>query len=188
MKDSLHKAIHICLHIDHNKTQLSVSTPWRYIRGLEIQLHSFLPSALDDQSASCPDPLFLGKRPCPHLMRSLGAREPVWAFWRAERFAAVACYRTRTPDLPVHSPATKPNAPFRVHVAYKPPTTFVAYLICGTFADLRNLEVKSVTFCTVMQHTVSKVATYCASLEILVIHAYKMTVLCFVTAHALAQH
>jgi hypothetical protein len=151
---------------------------------VEIQLHSFLPSALDDQSTSWPDPLFLGKRHCPHLTRSLGTREPLWSFWRTEKCTAVACYRT--PDHPVHSPATKPNAPFRVHVAHKPPTAFVAHLTRGTFTNFRNLEAKFVTFSTVMQHTISKVANYCASLDR--IHAYKMTVLCFVTAHAFTQH
>jgi hypothetical protein len=75
---------------------------------------------------------------CPHLTWSFGVRESVWTFWRTEKCTAVACYRT--PDHPVNSPATKPNAPFRVHVAHKPPTAFVAHLTCGTFTDFRNLR------------------------------------------------
>jgi len=78
------------------------------------------------------------KETFPHLTRSLGARESVWAFWRREESITVACLWT--PDHPVRSPVITPIAPFRVHVAHKLHTAFVVRLICGTFTDLRNLR------------------------------------------------
>jgi hypothetical protein len=114
-----------------------VSTPWRHIRGVEIQLHSFLLSALHDQSFSCPDPLFLGNKTCSHNAKPGGSRAGLGVL---ENRKVYCCCLFRTPDHAVRSPATTSNAPFRVHVAHKPPTAYVAHLVCGTLTDLRNLR------------------------------------------------
>jgi hypothetical protein len=73
--------------------------------GIEMQLHSFLPSALDGSKwwTSRPGRFTHGEEPRFRLSRRLDvwALQPVWTIWRREKSIAPA--GMRTPDRPARS-------------------------------------------------------------------------------------
>jgi hypothetical protein len=71
------------------------TTPWRYIGEMDVQLRTFLSSALDEHggewSGSCPGRFTPGKEPpVPVGKEARWAPEPVWTWWWREKFLSTA--------------------------------------------------------------------------------------------------
>jgi len=87
----------------------SLSTPWKHTGGGEVQLHSFLISALDggEWSTSCPCRTTLAKNPDTHLTGDgVGTREPVWSI---SKTVSGSC-RIRNPDSPARGLVAIPSS------------------------------------------------------------------------------